>query len=139
MKKTSMLTQLAIAGIAAGLVSAAPAHASHHGEKKDSARTEKSGCKGKGGCKGESGCKGKAGCKGDSAAALGKKVAAVAADTAKASCKGHNECKGQGGCAMSEKDLKARAEKLGIARDKAGKAHSCKGKNECKGLGGCNM
>jgi hypothetical protein len=52
-------------------------------------------------------------------------------------CKGMNECKGMGGCKMSKKDLKAAAKKAGMAMDKAGKAHDCKGKNECKGLGGC--
>lgn len=145
MKKSTLLSQLAIAGIAAGLVSAAPAHADNHGAKKsgDSTRTEKSGCKGKaavksgsdkGSCGGPGGC----GAKGDSA--LGKKIAADSAGAeAKASCRGKNACKGQGGCAMSDKQLEKRAKELGIPREKAGKAHGCKGKNECKGLGGCNM
>jgi hypothetical protein len=149
MKKTSMLTQLAIAGIAAGLVTAAPAYADSHGGKKhgDTAKTEKSGCKAKSGCKGDSACKGKSSCSGPGGcgaspdkkdASLGKKVA-VTDTVKKASCKGQNSCKGKGGCAMTEKQLQERAKKLGIPAEKAGKAHSCKGKNECKGLGGCNM
>lgn len=52
-------------------------------------------------------------------------------------CKGMNECKGMGGCKMSKSDLKKAAKKMKMGMDKAGKAHDCKGKNECKGLGGC--
>jgi hypothetical protein len=52
-------------------------------------------------------------------------------------CKGMNECKGMGGCKMNKKDLKAAAKKMKMDMDKAGKAHDCKAKNECKGLGGC--
>lgn len=52
-------------------------------------------------------------------------------------CKGMNECKGLGGCKMSKKDLKKAAKQMKMDMDKAGKAHDCKGKNECKGLGGC--
>lgn len=142
MKKISVLTQLAIAGIAAGLVSTA--HADNHGTKKsgDSARAEKSGCKGKAVVKSgndKSSCGGPGGC-GAKDSALGKKVAAPDAKSdAKASCRGKNACKGQGGCAMTDKQLEKRAKELGIPREQAGKAHSCKGKNECKGLGGCNM
>jgi hypothetical protein len=151
MKKSSVLTQLAIAGIAAGLVSVAPVHASHHGDKSDSSKTEKFGCKGKSGCKGmgkvksdssckgHTSCKGASGCQGKDSASLGKKIAADSASAKAVACKGHNSCKGQGGCAMSEKDLKAAAKKMGMPANKAGKAHSCKGKNECKGLGGCKM
>src|SRR6187399_604323 len=131
MKKSSVLTQLAIAGIAAGLVAVAPVHASHHGDKSDSTKSEKSGCKGKGGCKGmgkvksdssckgHTSCKGASGCQGKDSASLGKKVAADSAMAA--ACKGMNSCKGQGGCSMSEKDLKAAAKKMGIPADKAGK------------------
>lgn len=142
MKKTSTLTQLAIAGITAGLVAAVPSQAADHGGKKhaDSVRSEKSGCKAaksgdKNSCGGPGGCGAKASPK-DSA--MGKKVAADSVD-AKAKCRGLNECKGKGGCAMSEKQLQKRAKELGIPREKAGEPHGCKGKNECKGLGGCNM
>lgn len=131
MKKTTMLTQLAIAGITAGLVSAAPAHADTGSKPADGTRTEKSGCKSRNACKGSGGCARK-----DSA--FGKKVAADTVE-AKARCRGLNACKGQGGCAMSDKQIEKRAKELGIPREKAGKAHSCKGKNACKGLGGCNM
>jgi hypothetical protein len=65
-------------------------------------------------------------------------AAPVAAPT-KHACKAQNECKGLGGCAMSQKDLDAAAKKMGMKVDKAGKAHECKGHNECKGLGGCKM
>ncbi len=122
MEKTSMFTRLAIAGIAAGLVSAAPAHADKGTKKAEGTRTEKSGCK-------------SVKAKHD---AHGKKVAADSTE-AKAKCRGLNECKGQGGCAMSDKQIEKRAKELGVPREQAGKAHSCKGKNECKGLGGCNM
>lgn len=57
--------------------------------------------------------------------------------TADHECKGMNACKGQGGCAVTEGDLKDLAGKASIPMDKAGKAHSCKKMNECKGLGGC--
>jgi len=132
MKKTTLLTQLAVVGIAAGLVAVAPAHADKHAKKSEGPRTEKSGCKGKNACKGPGGCARK-----DSV--LGKKVAADSLVDAKASCRGRNACKGQGGCAMSDKKLEKRAKELGIPRSEAGEAHSCKGKNACKGLGGCNM
>lgn len=107
MKKSSILAQVALAGIAAGLLSPMSVSAADKTEKK-------------------------------------KVVAKTKADTAKAAtakhaCAGKNACKGQGGCAMTEKDLKARAKKLGIPLSKAGKAHGCKGQNACKGLGGCNM
>jgi len=62
---------------------------------------------------------------------------AAAAATGKHACKGHNSCKGMGGCHMTDADIDAAAKKMGKAREKAGKAHSCGGKNECKGLGGC--
>lgn len=120
MKKTTTLTQLAVAGIAAGLVSAAPVHADKKSQHAESTRTEKSGCKS---VKTEQ---------------AGKKVA-TDSTAAKVKCRGLNECKGQGGCAMSDKQIEKRAKELGIPREQAGKAHSCKGKNECKGLGGCNM
>lgn len=144
MKKTTVLTQLAIAGITAGLVFAVPAHAENPGAKKsDSTRTEKAGCKSKAAAKGsdKGSCGGPGGCGAKKDSALGRKIAADSADekAAKAKCRGLNACKGQGGCAMSEKQLDKRAKELGIPREKAGKAHSCKGLNECKGLGGCKM
>lgn len=164
MKKSTFLSQLAAAGIAAGLV-AAPSFADEGKkaaepaakEAKTKADGKDASCKAKGECKGhekkadgkEASCKGKAECKGhegkaeekgakvDSSKGAAKK--AEAGEKKAAACKGHNECKGMGGCAMTDKDLDAAAKKMGIARDKAGKAHGCKGMNECKGLGGCKM
>jgi hypothetical protein len=52
-------------------------------------------------------------------------------------CKGQNACKGKGGCKMSQADLDSAAKRVGQDAAKVGKAHDCKGKNECKGLGGC--
>jgi hypothetical protein len=105
------LSQLALAGIAAGFLAqaafaeekASPASAGKEAEMSAPAAS------------------------GDSAAAMPEKHG----------CKGQNECKGMGGCKMSKKDLKAAAKKMGMDPAKAGKAHDCKGKNECKGLGGC--
>jgi len=142
MKKSSFLSNLALAGIAAGLVAAAPLHAA---DKADSTvKKEKAGCKGHASCKGEkASCKGHSSCKGkDGCAAKDTVKAGALADSATVTvashgCKGQNACKGQGGCAMSEKDLKAAAKKAGMPMSKAGKAHSCKGQNACKGLGGC--
>lgn len=134
MKKNTLLTRMAVAGIAAGLVSFFPAQAgSHGGAKADSTKkNERNSCKAKAGCSGKDGC----GAKKDSA--VGEKSGAEAEDRA-ASCRGLNDCKGQGGCAMTEEELQEAADKMGIPREEAGEPHSCKGKNECKGLGGCNM
>ena len=148
MKKSSILSQLALAGIAAGLVSVAPLHAADAAEK--SVKTDKHGCGGKSGCggkdsvkgdkgscKGHTSCKGKGGCKGVDSVKAGKLADTATVTVASHGCKGQNSCKGQGGCAMTEKDLKAAAKKSGTPMSKAGKAHSCKGQNSCKGLGGC--
>jgi hypothetical protein len=166
MKKSTFLSQLAAAGIAAGLV-AAPGFTEETKkaaepvakEAKAKADGKDASCKAKGECKGhekkadgkEASCKAKGECKGhevkaDSAAKSGVKgelkgdaKAAPAVEKKAAACKGHNDCKGKGGCGMTDKDIEAAAKKMGIAKDKAGKAHGCKGMNECKGLGGCKM
>jgi hypothetical protein len=108
MKSSHSLANLALAGIAAGLL----ATAAFAGDKetlpaKDSAA---------------------------SAPAAGDSAMAAPHEHG---CKGMNECKGMGGCKMSRKDLKKAAKRMKMDMDKAGKAHDCKGKNECKGLGGC--
>jgi hypothetical protein len=134
--KSNLLANLAIAGIAAGMISVASVSAeeaattpvvqdsSKHAVKKHKrAKVHK-----------------------DSTAAVATpaaakdsivKAAPVAA-SAKHSCKGMNSCKGQGGCHMDQAGIDAAAKKMGMAADKAGKAHDCKTKNECKGLGGCS-
>ena len=113
MHLSTKLAQLALAGIASGLVATAT-HA------KDKAGMETPVMK-------------------DSAAVkdmpMGQDTAAAA--TAQHECKGMNSCKGMGGCAVTRKELKEMAKKAGVPMKNAGKAHSCKGKNECKGLGGC--
>lgn len=129
MNKSSLLSQLAIAGIAAGLISAAPVRA----EDGMMADTTKAAAPSK-----------KKHKKARKAMADSSKMGMNSMGTAgltmandKHSCKGQNSCKGLGGCKTSAEELKARAEKMGMAMDKAGSAHSCKTKNECKGLGGC--
>lgn len=118
---TPSLTQMALAGITSGLLALSA--------QADSTAVKKA-------------AKKKTNAKSDTTAAAitdttAKAVAAPAADKQK--CKGLNECKGKGGCAMNDKEIAEAAKKLGIPREKAGKAHGCKGHNECKGLGGCNM
>jgi len=103
------ITQLALAGIAAGYL----ANAAFAEDKAPAANKQEAGVS--------------APASGDSSVAM----------PAKHGCKGENECKGMGGCKMSKKDLKAAAKKMGMDPAKMGKAHDCKGKNECKGLGGC--
>lgn len=109
-KPAFSLPQLALAGIAAGLLA-------HGAFAEDKAPAPSAGKEA-----------------GMSAPATPDSAAGMPAEH---SCKGQNECKGMGGCKMSKKDLKAAAKKMGLDPAKAGKAHDCKGKNECKGLGGC--
>ncbi len=134
MKKSSLLSQLAIAGIAAGLVSVAPVRAADAtGDTTKAAAPAKKKHKSKKQKKAMADSSAKASATGDST--MGKSVAASQA--AKHDCKGQNSCKGLGGCKTSQDELQARAQKAGISMDKAGSAHSCKGQNACKGLGGC--
>ncbi|MEO7427681.1 MAG: hypothetical protein ABI036_21030 [Fibrobacteria bacterium] len=133
MNKSNLLANLAIAGIAAGMISVASVSAEdgaatapvvqdtskHMVKKHKRAKAHKDS---------------------SSAAATPADTSAKAAPVAAAekhSCKGMNSCKGQGGCHMDQAGIDAAAKKMGMAADKAGKAHDCKTKNECKGLGGC--
>lgn len=118
MNKSTVLSQLAFAGIAAGLLSMSTVS----GNEKVALGTEDS-------------------CVADTTNVAGQDSTAiitVAPSVDKHACKGQNACKGQGGCAMSQKALEAIAKKNGFAMEKVGKAHSCKTLNACKGLGGCS-
>lgn len=112
MNTANILTRLALAGIASGMLAVA---ACDKGEKGD--KEAKAGA--------------------GSGATDAKPASSDTGVSAEHGCKGLNACKGQGGCFVSESDLKAYAEKAGIPLEKAGKPHGCKGQNECKGLGGC--
>lgn len=113
MNTTTILTRLALAGIASGMLAVTAC--------------DKEGKAGNG--------SGSTAAKMDSVKTDPVKTDPV--KTAEHACKGLNACKGQGGCSVSETDLKAYAAKAGIPMENAGKAHGCKGRNECKGLGGC--
>lgn len=129
MNMSTKFTQLALAGIASGLLSTAALADEMKGmdmpAKKDTAAHAKPMKKGKKAAK----------VKADSTSMPMNDSASVS-KAGPHDCKGHNECKGMGNCAVSEKDLKVLAAKAGIPLDKAGKAHDCKGMNACKGLGG---
>ena len=129
MPLSNKLTQLALAGLASGLISTATL-----AEDKGGVSGKDSSSHGKPAQKGKKAAKAKAAAKDSSAVAMGDSsmTKAMAHD-----CKGHNECKGMGNCAVSEKDLKELAAKAKIPMEKAGSAHSCMGQNACKGLGGC--
>jgi hypothetical protein len=121
MNKSNLLANLAIAGIAAGMISVASVSAedaaatapvvqdtSKHAVKKHKhAKAHK-----------------------DSSAAVATPAATVdtsakaapAVAAAKHSCKGMNSCKGQGGCHMDQAGIDAAAKKMGMPADKAGKA-----------------
>jgi len=167
MNKSSLLTQLAIAGIAAGLVSISPAFALEE-MKADTSKaavsdTSKPVKKKK---------KAKKAVMADSTAkADTSKTMPMMADTAKVkmgggkmmhdstmqkhmqdsmmhgksgmvkekhSCKGQNSCKGMGGCKMSQAECDAAHKKMGKPLVTMAKENSCKGKNDCKGMGGCS-
>jgi hypothetical protein len=132
MKKSTLLSQLAIVGIAAGLVSVTPVRAADASgdTTKTSTHSKKKSKKHKKAMADSSMSKHMA-----TDSTMGKSAAIV--QGAKHDCKGQNSCKGLGGCKTSQDELQARAQKMGITMDKAGSAHSCKGQNSCKGLGGC--
>lgn len=116
MKNSSMLTKLAMAGIASGMLALTQCGKAEKARESSDAAPDKN--------------------------AAENAAEVMPADTtkdAKHGCKGLNACKGQGGCAVNEAALKDLAAKAGIPPERAGKAHGCKGQNECKGLGGCNM
>lgn len=125
MKKSNILSQLAVAGIASGMLALTACNKEKSGGAaeggKQAAPAEKQAMEGTG--------------MPDSSMMDKGRMDTV--KTAKHECKGMNSCKGQGGCAVTEKDLKDLAAKAGTPLEKAGKAHGCKGLNECKGLGGC--
>ena len=152
MRTSNLLAQLAVAGIAAGMISVSTVSAEEMASPSpDSAKTAPVPKKSKKraakkdtvsvvtpGASSEAGGAPSAvpaAPKGASVAGTG----AASASSDKHGCKGLNNCKGQGGCAMSDKDLQGAAKKMGKPIAEAGKAHGCKGGNECKGLGGCKM
>src|SRR5690349_797853 len=115
MKLSSKLTQLALAGIASGLISTT-ALAEEGGTvpaKKDTAAHAKPAKKGKA-------VKAKTAMN-DSAMSMDSSMT----KSGPHGCKGQNTCKGMGNCSVSEKDLKDLASKSGIPMEKAGKAHGC--------------
>ncbi|MDQ3002932.1 MAG: hypothetical protein M3Y08_16930 [Fibrobacterota bacterium] len=120
MNKSKLLTNLAAAGIASGMLALTQCN-----------KAEKSGNAG-----GTPVIKAPAD---DSAMSEASAATADSSKTAKHDCRGKNECKGQGGCSVTQAQLEGMAIKAGILLEKAGKPHTCKGLNECKGLGGCNM
>lgn len=133
MSLSTKLTQLALVGIASGMISA-PALAEDMAGMNMPAKID-SAPKAKPAKRGNNSSHAKPAVKDTASATMQMDTSmtkAMAHD-----CKGHNECKGMGNCAVSEKDLKALAAKSNIPMAKAGEAHSCKGQNECKGLGGC--
>ncbi len=144
MPKSNILAQIALAGIAAGLISTSKAMAVEVPPAKSAvAATSDSTTKpapkplAKATAKSKDSTKPKATPAMEDSSKKGTK--ADMSKGQKHSCKGMNECKGQGSCAMTQKDLDAAAKKMGVPVEKVGKAHSCKGMNECKGLGGCKM
>ncbi len=155
MNKSTLLAQLAFAGIAAGIISvsnvsgseakAAVSTAAGSGQTgpgvgtgaADTAKTGKTHKKVHKKTVADSSSNSAMAPTGSGVAPAAPASAHVPAVADKHACKGQNACKGQGGCAMSDKDIEAAAKKASMAMDMAGKGHSCKGKNECKGLGGC--
>jgi len=135
MKRSSILTQLALAGIASGLISITAFgdemnNAGGPAVKKDTGMVHAKPTKKRKKAKKKSAMN-------DSTSMSQGMKDTTMAKTAHHGCKGQNACKGLGGGPVSESELKDLAAKAGIPLEKAGKAHSCKGLNSCKGLGGC--
>jgi hypothetical protein len=133
MKMSTRFTQLALAGIASGMIvgtiSAGEMGDMNMSTKMDSSAHAKP-------AKGKKAHKVKAAATDSASMPMASPDSSVTKTTAQG-CRGHNTCKGMGNCAVSEKVLKELAAKAGIPMEKAGKPHGCKGMNECKGLGGC--
>lgn len=127
MKKSTLLSKLAMAGLASGMLTLTQCSKAEKSGETDVKGTEES-------APVESPALSAGGMQDSS---MMDKARMDTVKTAEHSCKGMNACKGQGGCASTAGDLKDLAAKAGIPMDKAGKAHDCKGLNECRGLGGC--
>lgn len=117
----TILTRLALAGIASGMLAVTACNEAAKVEKVEKVEKAENAQK----------------ASGSAAVDAGAKTPGDSLKSAEQGCKGLNACKGQGGCHVSEADLKIYAAKAGIPLEKAGKPHGCKGRNECKGLGGC--